>query len=87
MNYYKPLRQCPPEEIVSRSNRLFLGIIGLYLVIAGCGLAVDMTYYHTREDRIYYLVENRQDTDNRITADLLYYGTRTRLSRPAEVLP
>lgn len=87
MNFYKTVHQQSPERKVSRSNQLFLRIIGLYILLAVIGLAFDMAFCHLPEDRIYYVVENKKEQDDRITADLRYYGRATALSRLEEVLP
>ena len=77
MNYYKPMHQQSPEQIVSRSNQIFLRIIALYVLITVCGFAIDMKFYHLTDTRIYYLVENKKELDSRITANLRYYGKST----------
>lgn len=87
MNYYKPMHQQSPEHILHRSNQLFLRIIALYVLIAACGFGIDIKFYHAADDRIYYLVENKIENDESITADLRYYGRTSALSRSAEAVP
>jgi len=87
MNYYKLAHKQSPEKILHRSNQLFLKIIGLYVVVAVIGFAFDIKFYHKTDDRIFYTVENKRELDDRITADLNYYGRTKALSRRIEAVP
>jgi hypothetical protein len=76
MNYYKPVHLESPEQRLTKSNRLFLRMIGLFILIAALGLTIDMLFYHSQDNRIFYRVSNAIYNNDKITADLDYIGRK-----------